>query len=410
MTTARAINLRVRPLQSVDLAFPIDGIIGAQSDVHLLGKQVKAFDLNEVYGVLGDVIVPAFKVQKYSKGHFGAVVETDTAAGPQPLGWGRLKYDSAAIHQLLQPYVLFELRAEHLKAAVDKGVAQRENVWIQKFENGVYQATLKAYARDEPTAKLGRLQALAGLSQGQHDRLHDHYMADNYSETNNMVNDVVKGSVTSTGQIVGTTQTWVPTTRTSGQEYRAPSFENDAQLHRAQISLIDERLAALAATNYACGSSELDGKSWGGGGLQYFKNDLRSIDLDVKRLQLAYIDTLLTSPIDGVVTGVFRNLGDSVRTAQAVVRVENDAEVLLVGTLKYPGLLRIGQDVTIGTRLFDSTQQLTVTGKVVAVRGHDSEDQLWDVLIACANRDADGVAKFPINYNFDFDGTTVTVG
>lgn len=408
MTTARAINLRVRPLQSVDLAFPIDGIIGVQSDVHLLGKQVKAFDLNSVYGLLGEVIVPTFKEQAYSHGHFGASTKTYTAPGPQPLGWGRLKYDSAAIHQLLQPYVLFELRAEHLKAAVDKGVAQRENVWIQKFENAVLQATLKAYARNDSNAKLGRVQALAGLSQGQHDRLHDQYMADNNSDVNNMVNDVVKGSVTSTGQIYGTKQQWIPTTRTSGQEYRAPSFENDAQLHRAQISLIDEGLATLAATNYACGSSELDPKLFGGG-LHYFQNDLRSIDLDVKRLQLAYIDTLLTSPIDGVVTGVFRNLGDSVRVAQGVVRVENDAEVLLVGTLKYPGLLHIGQDITVATTLFDSAQQLTMTGAIAAVRGHDSEDQLWDVLIACGNRDANGEAKLPINYNFDFDGTTVTI-
>ena len=41
------------------------------------------------------------------------------------------------------------------------------------------------------------------------------------------------------------------------------------------------------------------------------------------------MDTFLVSPIDGVVTGVFRNVGDYVRAAQAVIRVENDAEIAL---------------------------------------------------------------------------------
>src|SRR5450755_3404463 len=122
MATARALNLRVRPLQSVDLAFPIDGIIGGQSDIHdihLLGKPVKAFDLNHFYGLLGDVIVPSFEIT----GSKGGVLSVKTFTPcPQPLGWGRLRYDSAAIYAALRPFVLFELRAEHIKAAVDKGV------------------------------------------------------------------------------------------------------------------------------------------------------------------------------------------------------------------------------------------------------------------------------------------------
>jgi hypothetical protein len=178
--------------------------------------------------------------------------------------------------------------------------------------------------------------------------------------------------------------------------------------------LNDEGLAALAATNYASGSSELEGVNvvsgrGSPGGLRYFQNDLRSIDLDVKRLQLAYVDTLLISPIDGVVTGVFRNVGDSVRATQAVVRVENDAEILLVGTLKFPGLLRIGQTIVVSTTVSGSGQSLSVSGSLVAVRGHDSENELWDVLISCSNRDGAALPIFPINYNFDFDMTSVLV-
>jgi hypothetical protein len=140
-----------------------------------------------------------------------------------------------------------------------------------------------------------------------------------------------------------------------------------------------------------------------------FTNELKAIDLDVKRLQVAYLDTILLSPIDGVVTGVFRDMGDCVRAGQPVMRVENDTEVLLVGTLKFRGLISIGSTVSVTTKIFDSGVTLTTSGKVVSVRGHDSEDEEWDVLVLCPNRDAHGKPIFPINYNFDFDDTDLDI-
>src|SRR5262249_7777879 len=139
-----------------------------------------------------------------------------------------------------------------------------------------------------------------------------------------------------------------------------------------------------------------------------FHNGLRSIDLDVRRLQAAYIDTLLVSPISGIVTGVYRNTGDFVRAGQPVVRVENDEEVLLVGTLKFGGLLTpLVSNVALTTNVF-SGQALSTTGSVVAVRGHDAEDEQWNVIIRCDNRVANQ-PPFPINYNLDFDNTTVNI-
>src|SRR5262245_10220470 len=100
MAAGRAINLKVRPLQSVDLCFPTDGIIGDQPDLHLLGKSITKFDLPVFYGTL-----------------------LQTVTGKP----ARLKFDSAAIRTALQPSILFELRAEPLKAALDKAIAQRES-------------------------------------------------------------------------------------------------------------------------------------------------------------------------------------------------------------------------------------------------------------------------------------------
>ncbi|SEB22725.1 HlyD family efflux transporter periplasmic adaptor subunit [Variovorax sp. YR216] len=438
MIPAKAINLRVRPVRSVDLCFPVDGILAGvwrqadqgqreatgatQNDIHLLGKSVKAFDLAKFYALLGTVQSPT---RFESQGPGKPLREVPLSAKLQPLGWGRLRYDSKSIREEMSESILFELRAEHIKAALDKAVGQRENIWVQKYENSVYEATKLAYDRTDPNSKINRLKKLANTSQVQHDRLDLEYAAD-FKEPG-VVKQSVTGGSTSSYKVKTefqdpktTVQSWLTdqlvttgtnSSSTRGYDYRVPRLENDAQLERAQISLLDEQLSAVSTTNYACGSQlERGAEELHPVGLtpRYLANDLAAIDLDIKRLQVAYIDTLLVSPIDGVVTGVFRNIGDSVRAAQPVVRIENDAEIYLVGTLKCRGLLQIGQSISVSTNLFDTTETRTVSGKVAAVRGHDSENELWDLLILCSNRNGDQ-PLFPINYNFDFDNTRVNV-
>jgi hypothetical protein len=52
---------------------------------------------------------------------------------------------------------------------------------------------------------------------------------------------------------------------------------------------------------------------------------------------------------------------------------------------------------------------VTIKGAVVAIRGHDSDDEEWDVIIRCPNLDAANNPIFPLNYNFDFDDTTIDI-
>ena len=54
-----------------------------------------------------------------------------------------------------------------------------------------------------------------------------------------------------------------------------------------------------------------------------FRNELNSIDSNVFRLQVSYLDTILMSPINGTVTGVYKNPGDAVQAGQPVIRVED---------------------------------------------------------------------------------------
>ncbi len=108
MASATAISLIVRPFQSVDLCFEVAGIIGEQNNaLAQLGVRVTAFDLGSFYAQLLD----------------------SAGVTSRP---GLLKFDSQAIHAALTSGpsngpMLFALRAENLKAVMDKAINQREN-------------------------------------------------------------------------------------------------------------------------------------------------------------------------------------------------------------------------------------------------------------------------------------------
>jgi biotin carboxyl carrier protein len=184
----------------------------------------------------------------------------------------------------------------------------------------------------------------------------------------------------------------------TGYGYRIPSLESQAQNERAQISLIDQKFAAFM---YAQNLPNL---------AKVFPNEWNSIVDDVYRLQIAYLNTILISPISGIVTGVYKNTGEAVRAGEPVIRVENYNTVLLEASLIFRGLISIDQTVTVTTALFDasSTGPISIIGIVVAARGHGNDDQ-WNVIVECNNL-VSLKPIFPPGYRFDYDNTTVTIG
>ena len=439
MASAKVHDLKVRPLQSVDLCFEVDGVLGEQNaQMPMLGLPVVKFDFATFYSNLG--------------------VENN------PADPGRLKYDSQTIHNdpAVAASLLYALRAEPTKALLDKAIAARENSFYQKYKNqaGIITQMQTIYAAAVANSKPARLAALQTISQGQHDALSAAYTTDgrtgviktttnaltsttngtgtsnttstgkvNSQSTNDSTQDSTSNA-TSTGQSgssstqsttngtgkITTTGTGTDSQTTNGSTnatstntanqtqttsntdygYRHPSLENDAQYQRAQVSLLDESFSQFM---FGQNLPFLD---------RVFTNELRAIDLDVKRLQVAYLNTILMSPIDGVVTGLFKNLGDCVKAGERVMRVENNSEVYLVGTLIFRGLISIGSQVSVTTSIFDSPTSATYSGSVVSVRGHDSKDDEWNVLVRCPNPGASPVT-LPLNYNFDYDDTTVNI-
>jgi biotin carboxyl carrier protein len=188
---------------------------------------------------------------------------------------------------------------------------------------------------------------------------------------------------------------------TTDYGYRVPYVEAQAQNARAQISLLDEQFSQFL---FGIQLPSLD---------RIFANELASADLGVKQLQIAYVNTILLSPIIGTVTGIYKNVGERVKAGEPVVRIENNSVVYLVGTLVYGGPMPIttsgpGSNVAVTTSLMGA--QVTVTGSVVAVRGHKSEEDEWEVVVKVNNISAgSGNPTFPLNYQFDFDDTTIAI-
>ena len=184
---------------------------------------------------------------------------------------------------------------------------------------------------------------------------------------------------------------------TSDGVFRHPFYEAQARYERAQISLIDQRFAAFMYTQNLPNLGTV------------FDNELQSIDGDVYQLQVAYLNTILMSPIPGLVTGVYKNPGDAVRAGEPVIRVENYAVILLEASLIFRGPILVGQTtVTVTTSLFgaSSQQATTLPGLVVAARGHGDDDQ-WHVIIQCDNlQPATGSITFTAN---PLAGTTIVL-
>jgi hypothetical protein len=405
MANAKVVALKSRPYQVSHLCFPVHGIIEDLRQLptgfrHEAGKPIPVGSRSLQ---LGDSL-PKFDFVSF----YAGLRQTTSQADPS-----LLTYNSSGILSDLkvQTSLLMKLRGESIGAALDKAIAARQNAFYAKYAAAtqsniiaVMQQFFKASnipgaplltttqpGYRPPFVNMSKPDMLAHLSNVT--QTQDLMLQGAYAVSDPRQDGVVRNtfSILETyGNFPDTTQT----VRNTDYGFRIPSCESAAQNLRAQISLIDQQFAQFMS------SQNLPHLK------QVFDNELLGIDLDIKRLQIAYLDTILMSPIDGVITGIYKNAGDWVQAGEPVIRIEDNSSVNLVGTLRYQGSITIGSAVTVTTSLFDSAGMPPLTGGVLAVRGHPDEDDLWDVHVLCANQ---GPSVLPINYQFDYDNTSVTI-
>lgn len=401
MLSAKPVFMEVRPFQISQLCFEVAGIV-RESFVEL-GTGVSAFDFNTQYGA------------------FRAALSIDNSLG-------RVANDSKAIDTLTQTSnaatgrlrpALATLRAEAERAALDKAISARSNAFITRYGPGAVGAVTDIM-RKVFAVKGNQIATLSDLSNSMTNALNAAYVND-AERTGAVTSTTTETDVTSIGAIETTTvqlpksqdapttvATQVSTeppgtpqekqiTTTKNIEFRAPIFENQARNQRAQLSLGQEIISFTAQSHY---QDRLE---------RVFANELASIDADVNRLQVAYLNTILLSPFDGIVTGVYKNPGDPVRAGEPVFRVENNATVLIVANVVCRGPVLIGSTLSITTTLFDgSGLPVSVSAAIVAARGQGDDDQ-WEVIGKVSNIDAAGNKIFPLGYRFDNDITQVSI-
>jgi hypothetical protein len=386
---AKPVSLTVRPLQVSHLCFEVGGILGRS--VAELGTKVSAFDFGHLYKTFRNA----------NKGH---------AIDP-----GRLPFDSDGIDAQTittsivgsRPFALAALRAEPVKAALNKAINARENAFITKY-GGV--AAIADVMRKIIPFRGRQINRLSELSNGQRRLLNTAYEQDPdrkgvVTTTINTSDATLKNDGTSKTKSPGANSTQDSTSQatehqtvvTKNVEFRVPLFENLARDERAQISLGHEVVAFVSETHYLDRLEEV------------FKNELASIDADVNQMQVAYLNTILMSPIDGIVTGVYKNPGDSVSAGEPVFRVENNADVLIVAIVVCREPIVVGSMLQVKTTLFDlPNSPVTIEAEVVAARGQGEDDQ-WEVIAKRSNLDATGKIIFPLGYHFDYDNTEVAI-
>jgi hypothetical protein len=431
MPDATIIDMKARPVNSANLCFEVSGILD-QLTVQL-GWPVQGFNFDFFYSNL----------------------TVYTVAGDP----SRLAYDSNGILSdptFVRPSLLGTLRAAPVAAALDKAIRVRQNEFYAKYATawvglpGMQPITNMLYNLYGPEsgAKLDLLQQLGNVAGNQTNTLLGAYAANSFRNPSGPHGGVVKRTwshIDSSGghneeEITGynlagslpplppsgqpfppgdalpapTTDTlWQGTTgetqsiHNQDYGYRTPYFECQAQGLRSSISLADQQFAAFMDAQKMPNISQI------------FENNLESMDLDVKRLQVAFMNTILLCPINGVVTGLYKNPGDVVRAGEPVMRVEDNSNIYVSARVVYRGPIVIAppgappptnSNVTIHTKLFDNTALAPpLTGTVVAARGHGSDDT-WDLVVQCYNLDPSGKnAILPLGYHFDYDDTEFTI-
>lgn len=396
MTPAKAISLSVRPTQSADLCYPISGIIEYLPET-LLGQTVGAYDLIKLKKKLRpEVELPADTVKATQFGsasgsvknivsHLG-ILKSSIGDGPS-----EIEHD-------LGRSVLSRLRAQDIATGLTQalawyGLKNSADLTIEAVQK---KTELLGISPSDPNSLPSLLSSLSNVLKQRHDLLAGLYQNNGIDAVTTPTANSTSTTQTTGGQSFNTSSQ--SETTYGGQEFQAHPADNRARYLRAVISLRQERLAAFRLVMMNTGDN-----------VEYAKAMTAA---DIRKIQLDYIDTFLVAPFDGVVTAVFRNVGEFVTAGQPVLRLENDKTVYLVGQIKCRGLIRIGYTAHVKTTLFGEPAgaQVQIDGIVCAIRGHEPIDEQWNVMIRCNNTaPAPGGTILPLNYNFDFDNTEITL-
>jgi hypothetical protein len=405
-------SLTVRPIQSADLAFEMPGMISFQDfDKAKLGERINKCDLeSEIYRLLN---------------------ESDQSSG-------LFKFDAESILDKLKGFVLFTLNNRALRAALKQSILVRANAYLEKYSKikEIEDFYKEIYANSD--ASKSKIKRLESLRQSHEDKIAE--LVKKYNELAKKVVIDAKSSVKITplatktsGHTIGVSSSshTVPDVTSKPQilkggswkdlesepdlanasnaslfsqetitdlvDFKYPLKDEEIALQRIQLEIQDELLKHQLINLKVQNLSKI------------MNNERQQLELDITKLQNAFLQTLLISPISGLITAIYKDVGETVSAGEPVIRIENDEELLIVGFIQYRGSLKLKQEVTLATKIFETNETKEIPGRLVAIRGHDADDDEWDVIIHCSNAKNPEDRIIPINYHFDKDTTELFI-
>lgn len=427
-------SMHVQACQTSDLSFNMPGIIAAQNfdqssrtGPACLGGRVTAFDLpGQIYAKLGDL------------------------ASGDP---ARLRYNSREIKGLLAPTAaapyLFMLRNESLGASLDQAIEQRAAAFLDKYKYttqimGVFQLflpevvkQLKDLSKDlddrfnEVIAKLGIEHITGARLTKSITKTPVMMMASSTyaggTELNGNavihVKDKDNGDVLQSQHTQGNTASVpyvrdrgdgkfklpkLPTSATDPDEIVTQSTTSESVVHPILDTTLAHRQNKIAVLKDQIQNGSLLEKL--PSMALSLSAELAALDQGIRTLQLNYVHTFLTPPIDGLITAIYKDVGESVEPGEPVMRVENDATVMFVGKIQFRGALWPGRPVQIelASIFEDEGNNVTLNGKILSIRGHSADNDEWDIIAEAPNPIVSGRRLLPINYHLDPETDSVT--
>ncbi len=174
-------------------------------------------------------------------------------------------------------------------------------------------------------------------------------------------------------------------------EFWYPRLENKLEFERLQGMVVQEETRNAINT---LGVTSIEDS---------LRRELELIELEVLKNQVKVLNTFLVPSFSGIITVIYKDLGEHVQAGEPVVRIENDRRLFLHGFVQLRAAPAVGQSVTIKSKVFEGTVERTFTATVVSVRGHNTDDDEWELLFEMDN------ANNPMPLNYGFDSLTTTV-
>ena len=392
--------------------------------------------VNRACGDLGATVAPAdLQATLYPR---LAEPEID-AAGHES---GRLKYDSARILAFVQPFTAFAVAEREMAATLDQWMCRRQSVWRSRYQHMIAAAQLIKDASAHRIASLSSLLAAtssflsAGTVAYQGEGMDLNKVARPTSTTNNRIaavatrqrqtvstyaGDATSGTPTAThvnveSLLIPATfeddpanppqKNWMDRTEntptvliqesvTEANEFDSPMADLTIRCNRmladVQAELLEDNIFALRLPYLA----------------DIWRNELADLDLEIRKLQLAYLDSFLFPAVGGTVSAKYRRAGEYVRKGDAVMLVEDPGQIELSGSVRAPkAAINVGDKVKVkSANVFKNGTALELSGTICAIRGYDANSDYWAIVCLCANP-AGGLT---IGYSFESDPAVTSI-